>query len=882
MMRHPTLVIGLGKTGGELLRALERRLDATPALRHVGFLQIGAPPAEEGDLEAPRLDGSSKIDAVPLPMDLLRETMSGLGAWTQELPWLARFDESSFLDEIRPLGAAGFRGFARLAAVRADGLIDRALRRSLARVCQGSTAEHVDVLLLAGAGGGLGSALLPDVTFLLERHAPRSTRTACLVLPPPGESTRGRFDANAFATLCEVACLKAMKFPYVIRFETLPPIDVRTQRDEPWQRVYLFEAEDGETMPYPAAASRAAEVLALQLAPRLASRRRILSQDFTSVRVTPSAPPLRLEKAFSLCGGTTISFPPEVPGVYSQDPITPRALRAAWEAFAAAFDRLLLTQREELSGTRKRDLRGYHVTVGTIESQLDRAIRSPLEPAEKALAEIESGVNPALRKAGVQDPEVNSIHVTVTHKGDSLLPLEMDAQGLRALPGLDAALLVIHRFLHDPPPELPLAPDASPAPPSTPSALTQLEDLAALRLKAEAIWPGAVPPPVRAPRDRKLARPGLPFLRSLRRSMMWNLSERIATLQALLRATDFRDAFERALREVAHEWIGYRPEAVAENPSFEGWMAEAERRILDLEPRLFHAAARQIERRTFALLSLPRETPPGFDRDALRERLERSIEIALGCPAQVMEDDGESIRVYFEDLFHAASDLRWLPLYRASYVKEPIKELYHTDYRFLSGKHCEGMCEEDDRGTTVCGNPGCTHDIRRLSATVHTCPGCGKPIRSRCGNPGCKVRDLHLRPEANARTCPGCGGVNHAAWWLCCEHGKVEVFVPIDKEFCPECVRQHHEDPILWPRERISVRPDIRDRRTCWHCVEVQKANPDHEIFTIPPDLVEFVENGVNGHDRPKFFEMTKRCKLPEDHKCPSCGTLLVPVDHRG
>jgi rubredoxin len=30
-----------------------------------------------------------------------------------------------------------------------------------------------------------------------------------------------------------------------------------------------------------------------------------------------------------------------------------------------------------------------------------------------------------------------------------------------------------------------------------------------------------------------------------------------------------------------------------------------------------------------------------------------------------------------------------------------------------------------------------------------------------------------------------------------------------------------------------------------------------------------------------RFFEAAKKYKLDEDCKCPSCGTSLIPVDHR-
>ena len=236
--------------------------------------------------------------------------------------------------------------------------------------------------------------------------------------------------------------------------------------------------------------------------------------------------------------------------------------------------------------------------------------------------------------------------------------------------------------------------------------------------------------------------------------------------------------------------------------------------------------------------------------------------------------------IYSEDLFHDAGDLDRISLYRAAYVKEPVKELFHTDHRFVP--LCLGFCEDDDRSPLPCGNPDCGADLNLLRPTILRCPSCGGPIRSRCGNKNCRVRDLHLRPEATARTCPGCRGLNRAAWWPCCKHGKVEVLVPIDKDRCPDCVLRHHEDPIQYPLSSISVRPDLIRLRTCWSCEELKKKDPDHKPFEIPEDLEEFIQNGVNGHDQARFAELAKKHGLPDGFRCPNCRAPLITVDHRG
>lgn len=868
MTRNPTLVVGLGRTGSLVARELQTLLPSAPGTRSPWFLLLGSPPAEEGDVALAGLGGPRNLEEVPLPMDLMRETMAGVREWSSYLPWLLRYDDASFLDEIRPLGAAGYRSFARLTTVRCDGLIDQSLRRALRQVREASPAEHVDVLLIAGAGGGLGSALLADLTFLIQRHVRKSTRTACLVLPVPGVSGRARFDANAFATLCEVSCLKGMRFPYEIRFESLPSIDARSPGDEPWQRVYLFEAQEGEDVPYPGSARRVAETLALQLQPRVARHRRQVAQDFTAVRVSPGPWPARLEKTFSTCQALHFDLPREVPGVYREDPITAALLDRAWEAFFAALDRDLLALREPLYEARKRDLGELHGSLAQRENALLRAV-APEEAVEKPVTVLLEAKVEGRRSRRRQEVRVKA----PVEEGK---PIVLRPQELRGVPGMEAAFLSIHRDLKEPPPVLPVArlPESPDGGQRQPAGQELLRDLKEQRSAADALWPGVAPAGGGAGKARRFA-----FL-SLRRNMVWNLDQRIATLQALLRAPDFRPAFDEAVRVLAHEWLGYRKEVVAPDPSFAPWLAELERRILDTESSVFTAAAPQAERRLFSVALLPEALPPGFDREVLRGRLSHAVQTAFQCTPKVLDVPDDRIVIYFEDLFHDAGDLARLPLYRAAYAKEPVKELFHTDYRFVP--LCKSFSEDDDRSPLPCGNPGCGADLRLLRTTALRCPSCGGAIRSRCGNPGCRVRDLHLRPEAAARTCPGCRGLNRSAWWVCCRHGKVEVLVPMDKERCPECVLCHHEDPVQFPVERISLRPDLVRRRTCWSCEELARKDPAHLVFEIPEELDEFVQNGVNGHDRDRFTVLAEKHGLPDGFRCPNCRAPLITVDHRG
>jgi hypothetical protein len=129
--------------------------------------------------------------------------------------------------------------------------------------------------------------------------------------------------------------------------------------------------------------------------------------------------------------------------------------------------------------------------------------------------------------------------------------------------------------------------------------------------------------------------------------------------------------------------------------------------------------------------------------------------------------------------------------------------------------------------------------------------------------------------------CPACRRFNAKDWWVCQKHDKAAIIVPFDKVRCPDCILRHHEDPVRFPLSSISFRPGYSEPFPCPHCEERHRREGDHPIFFLDAGLIPFYENGVNGHDRVHFFEAARKRQLIDDCRCPNCGTLLVPVDHR-
>ncbi len=853
MNKTSSLVLGLGGVGGLVARELRARLVGAPQARTTRFLFLDAP-GPDGPPAALSTTGHPLIESIPLSMEVLREILAGAQDWTDFLPWLPSVERGQMLEELRPYGTAGYRCLGRIALLRSAEVIDRTFRRNLHELQDAAPVGFTDALLIAGAGGGLGSSLLPDLTFLLLRLAATTSRTACLILPPANEAARHRFQANTFATLCEVFALKTRRTSWENRFEYLPSLQVKPFTAEPWQRFFLFQAEIDEQPPYAQTARRVAETLALQLDPNVATPRHRIAQDWTVLEMHPRASHPRADTGFSTCYGRSLDLatlseePAGASGGRKRPSIDPLLLDEAAKRIADSCEADLLDVRSLIYQKRKRELIEVHRELSVRESVLLKAIVEPVD--EKA--------------------------------GETLLVL--DPQAVTHLPGADKALRWLWTEIQKPAPDLPpelARPAASPAAaPDLLPASQQIADLQELREDADIIWESASPARPRKTDEKKPKRRFL-FPR-LQRNMLWNLTQRASSTQAFLHTLEFYEALRRALEEIVTGWLEEKEgdEATLTSPDLAIWLTGVDKDLARVAQGVFASTAPQTERRHFALALVPRETPPHVDAKALRERLKSLFMERLQTSCEVLDSPDGILRLYYEDLFRNPKEIRHVTAFRTAYLEEPVKEILHSDQEILKAGICLQLCG-DVESPVFCGNPDCKMDIRSLPAETLVCPGCERLIRSRCGNPKCKVRNLHELPGKHNRTCPECGGLNHAAWWVCRRHGKTDVYVPIDKKSCPECILRHHQDPEAFPADCVSVRPDLQGLKTCWHCEDLAKINPEHEVFHIPRDLQPFVENGVNGHDSDHFLELARKYRLGDDSRCPSCGTVLVPVDHR-
>lgn len=304
--------------------------------------------------------------------------------------------------------------------------------------------------------------------------------------------------------------------------------------------------------------------------------------------------------------------------------------------------------------------------------------------------------------------------------------------------------------------------------------------------------------------------------------------------------------------------------------------------LVQCRQRLFERRTPNPQRKGFAIIMVPE----GIHWPEGRERLERFLiantEQLLDCRCQTVDYDGSRIWIYYEDLFNPPDHVHNLDEYYRRYAGQEFRELFHVDRRMLDFETFREIHSGMSTLTVTCGNDDCRENIAALPRGEWICPGCQRPIRSRCGNEGCTSNDLHRRPdrERGSTTCPLCARFNHAAWWQCFKHGKIPVDVPLDEERCPECIARHLDDPVAYVAGEIGVRPDLRDAVSCPRCEDLEAEDPAHHVFHVTPDLLPFFRNGVHGRDRQRFLQAARRHRLPDHHRCPRCRTSLIPYHH--
>jgi len=366
---------------------------------------------------------------------------------------------------------------------------------------------------------------------------------------------------------------------------------------------------------------------------------------------------------------------------------------------------------------------------------------------------------------------------------------------------------------------------------------------------------------------------------------------------------NFTSAFASALREhaqqerdpgsnsstVVESWLGsVRQIFVSSLGALRAWYPrdandEPRKPFRLLPPALFYepnAVAEAVRKCTTPLFQEGR-VPPSTGRTVVRVVVPSSFPGAEKAGADLVEIcDGEfhahasrvqrgvraedRIIIVVERLFRDAREIDHIDDYAQWYQQRGTPDLFHVDRRWLD-EMAPIVSRSGRQGRVQCGNAGCSEDIRGLSGQTLFCPGCGHPIRNRCGNADCQMDDLASRPGhaeiVDSKLCPSCHLPLRTYWWRCEHHGDVAM----DKISCPQCAYEGRAPHgTFW-------RPDHRERFICPHCVKTGRKNP----FTSTGDVSRWLTYGVDGQEVLYAIRKFKEL-LPDGEHCSECGTRLV------
>ena len=216
----PTLFIGIGATGGLVLRELRRRLsDAFGPLESVPAFQMLLLDTDGKQINSliHNKDEWADVDVVALPLRRPEDynfRESGLSRWLHRR-WLYNMPRSLSTEGYRPLGRLAFVDHGQRMLVSLRTALGKAA--SADNVAKAAAATglpfrqgHVRVVLVASISGATGSGILLDLAYAvrgeLKKRGCSDEDVLAILLhsAPQAASDRDKAVANAYATLSEL------------------------------------------------------------------------------------------------------------------------------------------------------------------------------------------------------------------------------------------------------------------------------------------------------------------------------------------------------------------------------------------------------------------------------------------------------------------------------------------------------------------------------------------------------------------------------------------------------------------------------------------------------------------------------------------------------
>lgn len=288
-------------------------------------------------------------------------------------------------------------------------------------------------------------------------------------------------------------------------------------------------------------------------------------------------------------------------------------------------------------------------------------------------------------------------------------------------------------------------------------------------------------------------------------------------------------------------------------------------------------AVKQTIQRSHLVIGLPRMSDLSHTarQGGLASDIKRQLALAaqqvLHIPPVFTKSRTDNPYVYYQEMYRAGAEILEVAQYRRSYMafEERLRALFHID---PEAAHFPDLIDDDGpAGTVLCGNPKCKHNIANLDRHALICPGCGEPIRNRCGNRDCSADDLaeqipFASLDASGRPspsrCPKCRGELRTYWWRCPEPQHAQRWISTHEKECPQCRREYMEGSRSYKNIRL-VDPQVSTE--CPGCVNMKL--PHNKRARIPADLRQFFHEGVSSAAQATFNKLVDRHDL-DPHYC--------------
>ena len=231
------------------------------------------------------------------------------------------------------------------------------------------------------------------------------------------------------------------------------------------------------------------------------------------------------------------------------------------------------------------------------------------------------------------------------------------------------------------------------------------------------------------------------------------------------------------------------------------------------------------------------------------------------------EDEEGRIIIRHLSLNHPSYNLREIDHFYNAYSRRgERRRLFHADRNF--DRFTEIIRPSQKRQYPTCGNPGCGYDLSAVPREKIICPGCGQPIKSRCGNSDCPENYLNLRPEMAGpdpqKHCPECHSLARTYWWWCPDHN---VHISTSSDTCLLCQMEFDRGERSF--DDIQRREGVKRTINCPGCVHDRVETPFKIEFL---DVYDQVPENLVGRALKVYHEETAH------GHCPKCSAILLPL----